>query len=182
MSNVVLSTKDLIIGQGDFKKSVHDLVVMKGELIHIKGPNGSGKSTLLKTISGRIHSKNGTIKTSSVITYIPQSSENEIVLPLTLGEWLDCFQAKIPSNILTADTLNKRWRDASGGERQKVSLLAKIQSVGSILLLDEPFNHVDENGKVETEKFISTLLAENFLCAVIIVSHQGLNKGREVNI
>ena len=99
-----------------------------------------------------------------------------------MGEWLDCFHAKIPSNILTADTLKKRWRDASGGERQKVSLLAKIQSVGSILLLDEPFNHVDESGKVETEKFISTLLAENFLCAVIIVSHQGLNKGREINI
>lgn len=185
MTDVIISTSGLEIGLGSFRRTVGDLSIVKGELIHVKGPNGCGKSTLLKTLAGRLSPIKGTYTFAQglFLTYIPQHSESEILLPLTLKEWLNAYQAKnIPSNILPKSVLEKRWRDASGGEKQKVSLLSKIQSSGSILLLDEPFNHVDEVGKEETEDFIDELLQKNYLSTVIIVSHQALKRGRTVKL
>lgn len=182
MNNIVLETEQLTIGLGRFRKSIGDFSVQKGELVHIKGPNGSGKSTLLKTIAGKLSPIKGDVRSYGKIVYVPQHSESEITLPLTLGEWLECFQVQVPGQMIHPDTLKKRWRDASGGERQKVSLLARIHSQNSILLLDEPFNHVDETGKEETENFIADLLSRDFLSAVVIISHQSIRSSREIRL
>lgn len=185
-NQIIFQTSQLEIGQGKFKRSIADIFLNEGELIHIKGNNGCGKSTLLKTIAGKLAPISGSFKydlTYTPLAYIPQVGGQEISLPLTLKEWLECFGVtEVPSQILSEFVLEKRWRDASGGERQKVSLLAKIKTPGALLLLDEPFNHVDEKGKIDTELFLHSLLKDKFLKGVIIVSHQALIGGRVVNL
>lgn len=185
-NRIIFQTSQLEIGQGKFKRLIADIILNEGELIHIKGNNGCGKSTLLKTIAGKLSPISGSIKhdlTYTPLAFIPQVGGQEISLPLTLKEWLECFGVtKIPPHILSELVLDKRWRDASGGERQKVSLLAKIKTSGALLLLDEPFNHVDEKGKLDTELFLHSLLKDKYLKGVIIVSHQALIGGRVVNL
>jgi ATP-binding cassette subfamily F protein 3 len=62
--------------------------------------------------------------------------------------------------------LGQRVGDLSGGQKKLVALAKLILLDPSILLLDEPDNHLDLDGKALLEKFI-----RNYKGAVILVSH-----------
>ncbi|MNT42241.1 putative ABC transporter ATP-binding protein [compost metagenome] len=70
--------------------------------------------------------------------------------------------------------LSKLWNTASGGERQKVLLSALLAKKPKILILDEPFNHVDRDSALQLEESLQNYLQENPQSAMIMVSHRAL--------
>ncbi|MDA8794056.1 hypothetical protein N9N67_12475, partial [Bacteriovoracaceae bacterium] len=61
--------------------------------------------------------------------------------------------------------------DCSGGQKQKVLMLTRLQTQGSVLILDEPFNHVDDSTILELIEFFIELISAETLKAIIVVSH-----------
>jgi ATPase subunit of ABC transporter with duplicated ATPase domains len=114
------------------------------------GPNGVGKSLFLKTIalgtapkpfalSGVLSASRGD---SRETFYLPQLQVPEIHLPYRLGE-IAHFDAGAVFPWFDERMAQRAWNLASGGERMRALLARALASEASLLLLDEPFNHLD---------------------------------------
>lgn len=116
----------------------------KGELLIITGPNGAGKSTLLKKICGFESRGTGTIHLDCPvdrISYLPQLGNLHFLLPIQLDEVRDLGHVR----CATKNKNQKRsWNQASGGERQRTLLDLIFHLDSDLIILDEPFNHLDD--------------------------------------
>lgn len=152
--------------------------LQNGEVLFLRGENGAGKSTILKTILGLHQYFKGSFHfsvDSAQIQYLPQLGNLNFHLPLTLADMLaDPSNQHAPSPLLAGLDLNKKWNTASGGERQKILFTSALMKKPRILLLDEPFNHVDKEAGHLLEKSLSHYLQEHPESAMILISHRAL--------
>ena len=170
------------------------------ELVAILGPNASGKSTMLKLLAGTVRALSGRIEVDGTevgdldlraraqrIALVQQ--ESELLFPLRVWEYV--LQGRYPygrrlrfesdedsltaGNALAqvgADALRDRWmNELSGGEKQRVILARSLAQQPSLLLLDEPTQHLDIGGKVELLRRLRKLADEN-RHTVIVVTHE----------
>jgi iron complex transport system ATP-binding protein len=170
------------------------------ELVAILGPNASGKSTLLKLLAGLLKPLSGRIEVDGAevseldlrvraqkIALVAQ--ESELLFPLRVWEYVlqgrypygrrlrfesdeDCLLAGNALAQVGADKLRDRWMDhLSGGEKQRVILARALVQQPSLLLLDEPTQHLDIGGKVELLRRLRRL-ADESRYSVIVVTHE----------
>jgi iron complex transport system ATP-binding protein len=170
------------------------------ELVVILGPNASGKSTLLrllaglaKPLSGRIEIDGTEISKLDLRTRAQRialvQQESELLFPLRVWEYVlqgryphgrrlrfesdeDCLLAGNALAQVGADALRDRWMDRlSGGEKQRVILARALAQQPSLLLLDEPTQHLDIGGKVELLRRLRKL-ADGNRYTVLVVTHE----------
>jgi ATPase subunit of ABC transporter with duplicated ATPase domains len=157
------------------------------------GNNGTGKSTLLKIIAQQIKPSAGQLHVASKPYYMPQlfGQLNHLSIKQALGiegklnaltgilngftteqnfelledDWnieARCREA-FAHWQLTIEDLNQKLETLSGGEQTKVLLAGISIHEPQLILLDEPSNHLDYNGRQLLYDFIqttkSTLLA-----------------------
>jgi iron complex transport system ATP-binding protein len=170
------------------------------ELVAILGPNASGKSTLLRLIAGLEKPLSGRIEIDGTeigkldlrtraqrIALVQQ--ESELLFPLRVWEYVlqgryphgrrlrfesdeDCLLAGNALAQVGADALRDRWMDRlSGGEKQRVILARALAQQPSLLLLDEPTQHLDIGGKVELLRRLRKL-ADGNRYTVLVVTHE----------
>jgi iron complex transport system ATP-binding protein len=187
------SAPEFTLGPVSFEAQQHELVA-------ILGPNASGKSTLLtllaglnKPLSGRIEVDGTEVSQLDLrvraqrIALVQQ--ESELLFPLRVWEYVlqgryphgrrlrfeseeDCLFAGNALAQVGADALRNRWMDQlSGGEKQRVILARALAQQPSLLLLDEPTQHLDIGGKVELLRRLRRL-ADNNHYTVLVVTHE----------
>ena len=170
------------------------------ELIAILGPNASGKSTLLKLLAGVLKPLAGRVEVDGEevsgletrtraqrIALVAQ--ESALLFPLRVWEYVlqgrypygkrlrfesdeDCLLAGNALAQVGADALRDRWMDElSGGEKQRVILARALAQQPSLLLLDEPTQHLDIGGKVELLRRLRKL-ADEHRYTVVVVTHE----------
>ena len=156
----------------------------------IIGPNGGGKTTLLKLLLGFLKPVKGKIKiygkfpkeNREIIGYVPQHTNFSLDLPITVFDIVlqgrlkkakffynqkDKQKAKeILENLKIDNLKNKKIKDLSGGQRQKVLIARALVSEPKLLIMDEPTSAIDPSGQKEILDLI-----ENFNVTRIVVSH-----------
>lgn len=171
----ILEVENLSIGYETPIQSDISFTLNEGEILLIKGRNGSGKSTLIKTLCGELIPFDGEIKWSTEkenISLLPQLVSHEFPLSVTLGEILEVFEPnKQAEKFLPENLRDRRFNDASGGERQKTLILSRLKKDTHSLILDEPFNHLDKKASKEMMSFISELIQNKIIKGVILISH-----------
>ena len=151
-----------------------------GAIVGIIGGNGAGKSTLFRMIIGTEQPGSGEIRIgkSVQLAYVDQSrdsldgdktvweeiSEGQEIL--TVGNFKTQSRAYVGRFNFRGGDQQKRVKDLSGGERNRVHLAKVLRSGGNVLLLDEPTNDLD----VETLRALEEALLE-FPGCVVVISH-----------
>lgn len=149
----------------------------EGESWAICGPNGAGKSTLLKAIVGLEKGDTGSIQFAGFardqIAYLPQLAEVDRSQPMNvfeltaLGLWYEIgsfggVSRTQRSRILRAlektgmqDFAKRQIGELSNGQFQRVLFSRMLVQDARFLLLDEPFNAIDE----QTTKVLLAILS-----------------------
>jgi len=170
-----------------------NLVIDEGSFVSIVGKSGSGKTTLLKIISGLKKQTKGTILLNNEILsnddifVEPEDRKLGLVVQeKVLFPHLN-VQANVEFGIASDDKKNEKCiemlkkfhisnlidkypHEISGGEAQRVALARTLVTKPRVLLLDEPFNGLDQGLKDEIYPDIKKILKENKM-TTIMVSH-----------
>jgi iron(III) transport system ATP-binding protein len=163
-----------------------------GEHVSIIGESGSGKSTLLKLLYGTYDLNEGQIfwkkheilgpKYNLVVgpefmKYVAQEFDLMPFISVSenIGTFLSNFypeekEARIKELldvVELSDFANTKVKNLSGGQKQRVALARAIANEPEILLLDEPFSHIDNFKKQSLRRSLFNYLKEkNITCIV----------------
>tara|TARA_B100001173_G_C15983695_1_gene545746 strand:+ start:806 stop:1459 length:654 start_codon:yes stop_codon:yes gene_type:complete len=167
--------------------------VRSGEFISILGHSGCGKSTLLRLIAGLEEQTKGTIKINGEIisddkfqTPTEKRGLGLVVQEKALFPHLSVLKNTsfgIKNNEVgrskamdllelfeVSHLASKYPNEISGGEQQRVALARALAPEPIILLLDEPFNALDEDLKNNLHNETKKIIEEKNL-TVLMVSH-----------
>jgi len=181
LGDVVVKSEKLRKAYGD-KLLFDDLTfnLPRGGIVGVIGANGAGKTTLFRMITGQEKPDGGTLRIGETVklAYVDQSRDtldgNKTAFDeIAQGaEILEIGKRKIPARAYVAGfnfkgtDQQKRVKDLSGGERNRVHLAKVLRSGGNVLLLDEPTNDLD----VDTLRALEEALLA-FAGCVVVISH-----------
>jgi len=171
-----------------------DLSMEAGQVVAILGESGSGKSTMLDLIAGFLEADKGSVSLESYelldkpiekrpVTILFQnhnlfehlSVETNILLGIdpkakSTPEALDQI-ATILEEMKLTEHRHKLPTSLSGGQQQRVALARALLRQQPILLLDEPFNGLDRETRLEMLRLVHTITTTNHLYT-IMVTHE----------
>lgn len=156
---------DLVLNDVEFS-------VEKGQIISIMGASGSGKSTLLKLVYGLLDADSGDLfwnenrilgpKFNLVpgMEYMKYLAQDFDLMPYVsvaenVGRFLSNFYLKEKADrvnellelVEMTEFANVKAKLLSGGQMQRVALARVLALEPEVLLLDEPFSHIDSYQK-----------------------------------
>lgn len=133
------------------------------------GPNGVGKSCLARLLSGELDPTGGQLNGDLRPVYLAQF---ELKPEGSVGEYLmDIWEsaneyAELREDFLKTLDLSKPVAVLSGGEWMRVRLLRALVLNPGILILDEPTNSLDHEGRASLCRFM-----EVFRGGLLLISH-----------
>lgn len=188
----MLKVKDVVKKYGDLVAVNHlSFEVLDGEIFGLLGLNGAGKTTTFRMVLGLIDDYSGEItldgkkidySISDKIGFLTE--ERSLLLKLTVLEqityygvlkgieedkiqekldyWLDKFDIK--------EYKNKKIKELSKGNQQKVQFISAIINEPKLLILDEPFSGLDPINVELFKKIILELKEKG--TSIIFSSHR----------
>jgi len=144
-----------------------------GELCAILGPSGSGKTTLLKLIVKKIFPHKGNIQLNSIsgtTLYLPfENIQHLESSDVTLIEYLCANNAQLNEDLVRdqisflelSDEFYSPLKSLSLGQWHRAQLAKFFYTDASILLLDEPFIHLDPSRRQFIADSLLRLAKEN---------------------
>ncbi len=173
------------------------LSVKKGEMLGLVGPSGAGKSTLLHIIAGLLDASQGIVKLDGERILGPKDRllPGHPEVQLVNQEFgLDLYHTVRENLIVKANHLTKEIRDQfadellellgltsiknsqavyiSGGEKQRLALGRALIMEPKVILLDEPFAHMDAHIKRKVVHYLQAL-KKTRKTIFVFVTHDG---------
>ena len=157
---------EVVIEANNFSKAFGDKVLFenlsfnlpRGGIVGVIGPNGAGKTTLFRIITGSEKPDSGSFIIGETVTlgYVDQdrtldgnqtvweaiSGGNETI---PLGKKDMNSRGYVSRFNFGGSDQQKKVKDLSGGERNRVHLARMLREGANVLLLDEPTNDLDVN-------------------------------------
>ncbi|GAA1957819.1 metal ABC transporter ATP-binding protein [Agromyces allii] len=183
-----------------------DFAIAPGEAVALIGPNGAGKSTLLRGVLGLVPLTHGRMALGDagrdashadrgMVGFLPQTIEFDIDFPISLEQvvmqgryrrlgllrWPGRADREAVRHALETVGLGefaaKRFGSLSGGQRQRGLLARALAADPRLLLLDEPFNGLDQPNR---DALVATLRRLKADGVAVLVSTHDLELAREV--
>ena len=174
------------------------LYIKKGDFVGINGVSGRGKTTILNLILGFLSPGNGNILVNDVlvsspglkkywpgISYMRQQSfliHDSILRNITLQENNhdeDKLKQVIEISGLkdliysTPEGFNKmiaeNGKNISGGQQQRINIARALYKDAELILLDEPFNELDEESAVKLVQHFKEMAKAGKM--IILITH-----------
>ncbi|MCS6296252.1 MAG: energy-dependent translational throttle protein EttA [Nitrospira sp.] len=178
---------DLVVEAKGISKAFGDNVLYenvefslpKGGIVGVVGPNGAGKTTMFRMIIGKEKPDTGSIRIGETVKlgYVDQDrtlDPNKTVYEV-ISEGQDTImlgKAEVNArgycarfNFAGTDQ-QKKVKDLSGGERNRVHLARMLKEGANLIILDEPTNDLDVNTLRALEEGL-----EGFAGCAVISSH-----------
>lgn len=174
-------------------KAVDNLsfTVDKGEIFGLLGENGAGKTTTFRIILGLINASSGKVTLDSKeidysltdkIGYVTE--ERSLITKMTVKDQILLYgvlKGMSEDNILKemrkwlkkfqiSDYENRKIKELSKGNQQKIQFIAAVINKPKLLILDEPFSGLDPINVEMLKKAIKEL--QDAGCSIIFSSHQ----------
>jgi ABC-type bacteriocin/lantibiotic exporter with double-glycine peptidase domain len=180
------------------------LFVKKGDFVGINGMSGKGKTTILNLILGFLAPASGKILVNDVlvsppdlkkywpgISYMRQQSfliHDSILRNITLQE--NNYDEEKLKQVLeisglkdlidsTPEGLNKmiaeNGKNISGGQQQRINIARALYKDAGLILLDEPFNELDEESAVKLVQHFKEMANAGKM--IILITHDKTSLG-----
>ena len=173
------------------------LIVAPGEFVTLVGPSGCGKTTLLRTVNRLVAHDAGTVSIDGIdnttldeialrrsIGYAIQATglfphmtvaQNIAIVPELLGWNATDIDARVTEmlELVRLDPQryrNRRPKQLSGGEAQRVGVARALAARPRVLLMDEPFGALDAIVRRALQRELRSIVAETG-CTTLFVTH-----------
>ncbi|HFI0716315.1 TPA: ABC transporter ATP-binding protein [Streptococcus suis] len=180
-----LLVENLSVSQsGSLLYQIEKLCLASGQVIGLVGPNGSGKTSLANYLVGLLEDKKASIawygkkltarqrleKTALVMQDVRLQLFAETVRrELTLGQKDKQLDEELISRFRLEDLLDRHPVSLSGGEQQRVMMVASLLADKDIFIFDEPTSGLDLRQMKEVARALLDLKEKNKL--VLLISH-----------
>ena len=181
LGNVAIEAEGLRKGYGD-NLLIEELSfkLPPAGIVGVIGPNGAGKTTLFRMITGQETPDAGRLRIGETVK-LAAVDQSRDALPeganvweaisggkdiITLGKRTVNSRSYVAGFNFKGADQQKRVKDLSGGERNRVHLARMLETGANVLLLDEPTNDLD----VDTLRALEDALLE-FAGCVVVISH-----------
>lgn len=154
---------------------------VENEKAVIVGPNGSGKTTIFKLLAGLVHPAKGFVKVNGVNV---ETISNQLSLSTNLPEVYRLIggyvkdvvhmyaeimggQAedamKLIDSFNLTETLNSKLFELSSGQQKMIANILAFSFSPKIVLLDEPFDNIDQSGRLKLLNIVEKSQADIIL-------------------
>jgi ATP-binding cassette subfamily E protein 1 len=158
----------LFAESGDIKSS---------EVLGIVGPNATGKSTFVKIIAGVMEDNEKKLNFELKTSYKPQYIKADVSMPVrmflkSINPMVDSsyYKTEFLKPLRIEELMDRNLEDLSGGELQRVAIIACLLRDADLYLLDEPSAHLDVEQRTEAARIIRRF-ALNTKKSVFVVDH-----------
>ena len=173
---VVASYTSLKKSYPSFKLKVEGGKMNGGTIVGVVGANALGKTTFIKMLAGEEKPTRGTVSVDAKVAYKPQylsssfdGTVDEFLLT-TLGQKYSdpTLQDSLAVPLRMEKLLARRVGELSGGELQKVAIVATMAQDAEVYALDEPSAFLDVEDRFVVAKAVNRLVKARGKAAVII--------------
>ncbi len=162
---------------GKFRLRVESGDIRIGEVLGVVGPNATGKSTFVRVLAGVLEDDEKKVKLDVKVSYKPQYVKADVDLPVgaflkRLNPMVDTsyYKTEFIKPMMLEDIMDRSLDDLSGGELQRVAIVACLLRDADLYLLDEPSAHLDVEQRTEAARVIRRF-AMNHEKSVLVVDH-----------
>jgi ABC-2 type transport system ATP-binding protein len=187
--NTIISVKDLKKNYGKFEavKGI-SFDVFEGEIFGLLGPNGAGKSTTLEIIETLREKTSGKIIVNGLdLDHDPAEIKKIIGVQLqtsgfypglNLLELIDLFSGLYNTKVNSTELLEmvnlkdkakNKFKEMSGGQKQRFSIATTLINQPKIIFLDEPTTGLDPQARRNLWELIKNIRQKG--TTVIITTH-----------
>jgi ABC-type multidrug transport system ATPase subunit len=151
-----------------------EIAAEKNKAIVVNGTNGSGKTTFLKLLLKELTPKRGSITVAGDVAFL--GTKNGLKPQISLCQQLPYF---LTTKVLFPwpKFLNMNYQELSSGQQRMVALWLILQPPKPILLLDEPFAHLDASSRTQVCTWLNEQMAMH---KTIVFSHHNLEELNQV--
>ena len=161
-----VAVDEIVLQAGSYSLKIPRMEIKRGTKIALTGENGAGKSLFVKHVISLLE-KAGR---KNEVLYLPQeiSDEQRDEIFCELEGLEESERGEVLSTLyrLGSEPERLEGKDLSPGELRKLMIALAVQKTLSLLILDEPTNHMDITSVVALENALAALD-----CAMIVVSH-----------
>ncbi|MDN5338384.1 MAG: molybdate transport system ATP-binding protein [Thermotogaceae bacterium] len=192
-----LRVENLEVKIEKFHLKVDEFSVEEGEEVFITGKTGSGKTVFVETLAGFHRPYKGIVSMNGRdITNLPPEKRKmgivyqnfhlfphlnvmeNIIFGIKKGEPMDLIDHLI-NEFEIEHILKRDVNSLSGGEKQRVTIVRALAIKPHVLILDEPFSHIDEKTKYRIIDILRNLKKKMKFCVIHVTHDMSIVNGEK---